>query len=230
MSTRPNALLEVCTLSIVDTSSDTQRAYSRSPLTWSERNLKIRVPTHEATSSRVEKVPTPDETLICGLTVREPERAVLVQGHAIPLTPREFEIVARLADHPGWVISADQLAEESGDQVYSPESVTVHVSRLRRKLACAGAPEAIETIRGFGYRLRSSDPTGAAHEPADSERARALRDASWQLTEAVLEVEHSGSSAQLEAAREALGRARQSIYAVLAQADEFESTRPERQA
>lgn len=158
------------------------------------------------------------ETIACGLTVRPREHTVLVRGRAVRMTPREFEILARLASHPGWVLSAEQLSDESDEAGYSPESVSVHVSRLRHKLGQAGAPDAIETIRGFGYRLRASTE-GDGILPPDAAPAvgRALRDATWQLTEAVLEVEHSGSTAQQGAACEALDRARRAIYASLAE-------------
>lgn len=162
-------------------------------------------------------MPSSDESVACGLVVRAHEHDVLVQGHEVPMTPREFEIVSKLAEHPGWVLSAEQLADESELEEYSPESVSVHVSRLRHKLGRAGVPDAIETVRGFGYRLRAA-PGASLDTPQTSGSAcRALRDCAWQLTEAVLEVEHSGSDAQLAAACEAIERARRSIYASLAE-------------
>ncbi len=114
------------------------------------------------------------------------------------------------------MFSAAQLAGESEESDYSPSSVSVLVSRLRRKLTGAGAPKVIETVRGFGYRLRAS-----ACEPvaADAEVVAAsdnpLRDASWQLQEAVLEVEQSGTEAERSAAVDALEAARQAIEAEL---------------
>jgi len=153
----------------------------------------------------------------CGLVVRPHEHLVVVHGRELDLTSREFEIVLRLAEHPGWVFTAEQLSTENEDSDYSPESVSVLISRLRRKLAHAGAPECIETVRGSGYRLHIPRPEGEEpFEPAPGVH-NALRDAVWRLQEAVLEVEHSGSEEQRRAAVEALERARRAIYAALAE-------------
>lgn len=156
---------------------------------------------------------------VCGLVVRPREHVLLVQGHEIELTCREFEIITRLAEHPGWVFSATQLCDESDEADYSPESVSVHVSRLRHKLSVAGAEDVVETVRGSGYRLRRTVAEiegGDGIHALDSSRRR-LRDASWQLHEAALEAEHAGSDEQLEAVAETLDEARHSIYRILAE-------------
>jgi DNA-binding response OmpR family regulator len=36
-------------------------------------------------------------------------------------------------------------------------SIAAHLGNLRRKLAAAGAPHVLETVRGLGYRLRAGD-------------------------------------------------------------------------
>lgn len=147
------------------------------------------------------------------LEVRPHERTVVVHGVEVPLTSREFEIVMMLAEHPGWVFSADQLSSDSSQGERSPESVSVHVSRLRRKLAEAGAPDSIETVRGFGYRLCQDAEECGPYTPAGANRE--LRDALWQLTEAVFEMEYSGTREQQDAACETLDGARRTIYGSL---------------
>jgi DNA-binding winged helix-turn-helix (wHTH) protein len=149
------------------------------------------------------------------IEIRPHEHAVVVSGREVALTPREFEIVMMLAEHPGWVFSASQLADDSGQSEYSPESVSVLVSRLRQKLASAGVVDAVETVRGFGYRLHAS--TGSDAESVDGSGARReLRDALWQLQEAVIEVEHAGSAEQREAVRGILDASRRAIHSSLA--------------
>lgn len=150
------------------------------------------------------------------LEVRSREHVVLVRGSEVPLSSREFEIVRALAEHPGWVFSPSQLAAESDETDYSPESVSVLVSRIRHKLTEAGADDVVETVRGVGYRMHSL----AAHGDLPSEAARAnreLRDAMWLLQEAAIEVEHAGSAEQQRAAAEALEHARRSIFGSLAE-------------
>ena len=149
------------------------------------------------------------------LEVRLREHTVEVEGSEVPLSSREFEIVRMLAEHPGWVFSASQLSGDSDEGDYSPESVSVLVSRLRRKLAAAGAPYAIETVRGAGYRLHAA--RAALDETSDADAARReLRDAALLLLEAAIEVEHSGSIEEQRAAAELLEQARRGIFARLA--------------
>ncbi len=156
-----------------------------------------------------------DDISVSGLTVRPREHDLVVQGHRVDLTAREFEIISRLAEHPGWVLSADQLSEERDEADYSPESVSVHVSRLRHKLSVAGAPDIVETVRGSGYRLRRGDDE--LDGPSDSLDAarREMRDAAWQLHEAAHEAEHEASEQQLAEVTDALTDVRHAIYRIL---------------
>jgi DNA-binding winged helix-turn-helix (wHTH) protein len=161
--------------------------------------------------------PPPGDISVCGLVVRPREHVLLVQGREVDLTSREFEIVARLAEHPGWVLSAGQLCDEADETDYSPESVSVHVSRLRHKLSLAGADGVVETVRGSGYRLRrSSSEEEDRLNPLEGARRR-LRDTAWQLQEAALGAEHAGRVEQLEAVVDALEDARHAIYRILAE-------------
>ncbi len=74
----------------------------------------------------------------------------------IQLTATEFKLLRTLAGEPGRVFTRDDLL--TGVWSYEPGSSTrlvdVHVGRLRKKLQDAAVTEvAIETARGFGYRL-----------------------------------------------------------------------------
>ncbi len=155
------------------------------------------------------------EITACGLTIRPREHVVVVNGAHLDLTPREFEILACLAEHPGWVVSAEQLSSAGGEDEYSAESVSVLVSRLRHKFARAGARDVIETVRGYGYRLHVAQDDVGGEEIGDATN-RSLHAAAWRLQEAVLEADHSGDQAQREAAIDALEAARRAIYAALA--------------
>jgi DNA-binding winged helix-turn-helix (wHTH) protein len=148
--------------------------------------------------------------------VRSHEHVVRVHGNEVPLTSREYGIIQMLAEHPGWVFSANQLSGDPDGGDYSPESVSVLVSRLRQKLASAGVSDAIETVQGIGYRLH---PPGTAAGESDAAPGvnHELRDASWQLQEAVIEAEHSGSPEQQRAVMEVLEQARRDVYTRLAE-------------
>jgi DNA-binding winged helix-turn-helix (wHTH) protein len=160
-------------------------------------------------------MPTSDDIGAFGLVVHPHEHVAAVHGRELDLTCREYEIITRLVEHPGWVFSAEQLSTEAHEADYSPESVSVLVSRLRRKLAGAGAPDAIETVRGFGYRLRPHLHDAEADAAEEVAGDASLRDACWLVQEAVIDVEHSGDERQRRAAVEALEAAHRAIRDVL---------------
>lgn len=151
------------------------------------------------------------------VAIHSHERLAAVGGSPIDLSTREYEIMRRLAEHPGWVLSAEQLSSDDDEGDYSPESVSVLISRLRRKLAKAGATDVIDTVRGAGYRLSVAIEHDESPAETDDESRCALRDAFWHLQEAVLEAEHAGSCRQRREAIGALEEARRTIYAALAE-------------
>ena len=76
------------------------------------------------------------------LTVVPSERRAWVQDVEVSLTAREFDVLAQLAERPGWVFTPEQLSDDGDPQRYaSPYAVNVHVSHLRAKLSEAGAPK-----------------------------------------------------------------------------------------
>ncbi len=79
--------------------------------------------------------------------------AVTVDGEAIRLTRREFELLRYLVQNKSRVVSRDRLLERvwGYDRLVETRSVDVHVGRLRSKLGTAG--QQIETVVGLGYRF-----------------------------------------------------------------------------
>ncbi|MEP7304919.1 MAG: response regulator transcription factor [Acidobacteriota bacterium] len=79
--------------------------------------------------------------------------AIAVDGTAIRLTRREFELLRYLVQNRNRVISRDRLLERvwGYDRLVETRSVDVHVGRLRNKLGTAGRQ--IETVVGLGYRF-----------------------------------------------------------------------------
>jgi len=144
------------------------------------------------------------------LELRPHEHSLQAHGQEVPLTFREFGILMTLAEHPGWAYSVEQLSRGAEEDDYSPESVSVLVSRVRRKLAEAGVPDVIETVRGMGYRLRASGRCGDDPAPADGVD-RELKDALWQLEEAVIEVRRVGDPEQQREVVDLLERARLTV-------------------
>jgi DNA-binding response OmpR family regulator len=79
--------------------------------------------------------------------------AVAVDGAAVRLTRREFELLRYLVQNKNRVVSRDRLLERvwGYERVVETRSVDVHVGRLRAKLRQAGRQ--IETVVGLGYRF-----------------------------------------------------------------------------
>jgi DNA-binding response OmpR family regulator len=79
-------------------------------------------------------------------------RRAFVDDRLVTLTPKEFDLLALLADDPGAVYGRQRILDEVWDpHWYGPtKTLDVHIASLRRKL---GRPELIETVRGVGYRL-----------------------------------------------------------------------------
>ena len=81
--------------------------------------------------------------------------ALTYHGQPVALSAREFSLLQALLEHPGAVLSREQLEDRLygwGQEVES-NAIEVHVHNLRRKLG----NEAIRTLRGIGY-LIAKDP------------------------------------------------------------------------
>jgi len=98
------------------------------------------------------------------------------------LHPREFGVIWRLADTPGERVTRRQLLKDVWRISHEPEtnSVEVHVSRLRAKLAGAGCEGLVSTAPEGGYRLAEPSPFMFAKEPPEGDALDAhLRDLGW---------------------------------------------------
>jgi len=84
-------------------------------------------------------------------------RSVTVDGRAVDLTTREFDLLAFLMQHPGQVFDRAELLEQVWGYTFgSTPTVTVHVQRLRRKIERDPEhPEHVTTVWGSGYRFDS---------------------------------------------------------------------------
>lgn len=85
------------------------------------------------------------------------QRQVRRAGRAVLLQPREFAILAELMRNADRVVTRTMLLERVWDYHFDPKTniVESHVSRLRTKLNEGFADDAITTLRGAGYIVRS---------------------------------------------------------------------------
>ncbi|QIS10542.1 response regulator transcription factor [Nocardia arthritidis] len=117
---------------------------------FSPRELALRVASVLRRSTRAEPPETPQQVLRDGpIEVRPAARLALIDGAPAELTPREFDLLIFLLNHPGQVFSReDLLAQVWGWEFGDLSTVTVHIKRLRAKL---GGRHRIETVWGRGY-------------------------------------------------------------------------------
>ena len=97
------------------------------------------------------------DILLCGsVRVDRRNRTATRNGTQLMLQPREYRLLEALAANPGQVVPRSMLLEKVWNLTFDPRTkiIETHVSRLRDKLDLAGEGEAIETVRGIGYRLR----------------------------------------------------------------------------
>ncbi|WAB82067.1 response regulator transcription factor [Microcella daejeonensis] len=89
------------------------------------------------------------------LRVDAARRTIALDGVELPLTGREYDLLAYLVRRPGRVISRETLLQEVwGWTVGDVSTITVHVRRLREKIeADPASPAIIATVWGVGYRL-----------------------------------------------------------------------------
>ncbi|WJS99764.1 response regulator transcription factor [Novosphingobium humi] len=85
-------------------------------------------------------------------------RQVTREGRVILLQPREFRLLEELVRAGGGFLTRTMLLERVWDFHFDPQTkiVETHMSRLRSKLNEGFAEDAIETVRGMGYRVRGS--------------------------------------------------------------------------
>lgn len=88
----------------------------------------------------------------------EPEgRQVLVQGKPVECTPKEFDLLLMLAEHPGRVYDRDVLLEQiwGRDFLGDIRTVDTHIKNIREKVRRAGLTfKPIQTVWGVGYKFQ----------------------------------------------------------------------------
>jgi len=99
----------------------------------------------------------PTELLVGDIRVDPAARRVWRGDVEVALTAREFSMLAFLTRHPGDVVSKRQILDAVWDVDFEgdPNIVEVYIRHLRNKIDRPFSREAIQTLRGAGYRLAS---------------------------------------------------------------------------
>ena len=109
----------------------------------------------KAVLRRCETPKPPRELRLDGLVMNPDERTVTVDGKAVQLTYKEFELLMYLMRHKSIAVSRDKLMEMVWGYEFAGETRTVdmHIKTLRQKLEAAGCTDLIKTVRGIGYKI-----------------------------------------------------------------------------
>ena len=93
---------------------------------------------------------------LCGLTVDETAHVVTLDGTALELTLKEYNILLKLLSSVGRVFSREQLLDDIWGYDYAGDIRTVdsHVARLRTKLGQWGIDH-LKTVYGIGYKIEA---------------------------------------------------------------------------
>ncbi|WP_327246207.1 response regulator transcription factor [Streptomyces sp. NBC_01320] len=103
-----------------------------------------------------------------GLSIDPLRRQAELDGTALDLTRREFDLLTFLAGRPGVVVPRKELLAEVWQQSYGDDqTIDVHLSWLRRKLGeTAARPRYLHTLRGVGVKLQPPAAPPPPERPA----------------------------------------------------------------
>jgi DNA-binding response OmpR family regulator len=121
---------------------------------FSPRELTLRVVSVLRRARMPRQEPVAAEVADGGLRLQPGARQAILDGVELPLTAREFDLLAYFLTHPGVAFSRTDLLEKVWGWDFGDQStVTVHVRRLREKIEADPAkPVRIATVWGVGYR------------------------------------------------------------------------------
>lgn len=123
---------------------------------FDNRELLARVKAHLRRSKKIPRAEEKVRTITNGpLTIVPDERIVMLNGEEVHLTPKEFDLLYLLAEHPEQVFPRETLLEKIWGYDYYGDTRTVdmHVQRIRRKIDTA-PNKLIQTVFGIGYKMR----------------------------------------------------------------------------
>ncbi|MFJ2738783.1 response regulator transcription factor [Streptomyces sp. NPDC087440] len=148
----------------LDTGADD---YLTKPFSYLVLQSRVRALLRRASRGRPERIEVGD------LVLETAARRCVRAGREIPLTAREFDLLAVLSRTPGTVVPKSALLEEVWDLPGEgdPNIVEVHISALRRKVDRPFPGKLLHTERGLGYRVLATD-TGAAESVRDATSTR----------------------------------------------------------
>lgn len=124
--------------------------YVTKPVAIAELRARVRALVRRGTGR------TTEQLAVGNVVLNRLTRDLRVNGTSVAATNKEFSLLEQLLARTGEVVTRTALLEKVWDLHFDPGSnvVDVHVGKLRKKLAAAGATVTIESLRGVGFILR----------------------------------------------------------------------------
>ena len=137
------------TVAALDSGADD---YMAKPFRFAELMARVRLRLRTADTS--EQRPHEEVLEVAGVVLDRRTRRVSAEGQELDLSAREFTLAEIFMLNPGQVLTREQLLDHVWGYDFDPGSnvVDVYVGYLRKKLGS----QAIETVRGVGYRFRTA--------------------------------------------------------------------------
>jgi two-component system OmpR family response regulator len=130
--------------------------YMTKPFSMRELLARIGAMLRRTEMAKVQPQPELKLLKIGDLEIDVGRHQAFLKGVALELSPKEFDLLALLAENKGFVFSREQLLEKVWGYDYAGETrtVDVHIRWLREKIEDNPAkPKRLVTIRGTGYKL-----------------------------------------------------------------------------
>jgi two-component system, OmpR family, KDP operon response regulator KdpE len=129
--------------------------YVTKPFSIQELQARVRAQLRRSTTTNDE---TPQIIKAGDFLIDIPQHRVVVRGHDIHLTPKQFDLLVCLTQRPGQVLTHRALLHAVwGTNADQPEYLRVTIGQLRKKIEISEEPAYIVTEPWIGYRFR---PTG----------------------------------------------------------------------
>ena len=131
----------------LDTGSD---YYVRKPVSLRELSASVRAAVRRGESR------SPGAVIELGNMIQDATaRTFYIDGNAVHLEPREFNLLEFLLRHPNQVFAYDALIDRvwPSDSLISREAVRTYIKALRKKMNSSARDSIIKNIRGYGYKL-----------------------------------------------------------------------------
>jgi DNA-binding response OmpR family regulator len=126
--------------------------YVVKPFGMRELIARIRAVTRRTTPSFERSAATPPERAFGPLSVDSRSRRVSLNGEAVHLTPKEYDLLVYLSDDAGAVFKRADIVRDVWDTNWygTTKTLDAHIAAIRKKL---GDARWIESVRGVGFRF-----------------------------------------------------------------------------